>query len=91
MKVYLVHNEYYDYDEYAGGSMLLGIYSSMELAVSARNDFVAAELAEAAEMNYPVHTSTDAENNPVITYLCNDEAVKDDTFSIEEWTVDDTP
>lgn len=90
MKVYLVHDEYYDFKECAGGSMLLGVYSSMELAIAARDNAIAAELAEAAEMNYPVHTSTDAENNPVITYLLNGEAVKDDTFSIEEWTVDDT-
>ena len=82
MKVYFVHCEYYDYDEYAGGSMLLGVYSSMELAISARNDFVAAELADGE-----CHHYIDDDNNPVIDKIFNGEVAESNTYTIEEWTV----
>lgn len=81
MKVYLVFNEYYDYNEYSGGSMLVGVYSSMESAISARNDFVA------EEMNCPAKQSIDAENNPVITKFFNGKMCEEITFTIEEWLV----
>lgn len=84
MKVYLVHCEYYDYDEYAGGSMLLGVYSSMELAISARNDFVAAELAEC---NCLAKKSIDDDNNPVVDKFFNGEITEGNVYTIEEWVV----
>lgn len=87
MKVYLVHCEYYDCDERAGGSMLLGIYSSMELALKARDEFVKAELSECFEMNCPVEQYIDADNNPAIDKIVNDEIVESNSYTIEEWSV----
>ena len=87
MKVYLVHNVYYDYGERDGGSLLLGIYSSMENAISARDNFVAAELAECVSMDYPAQQTMDADSNPVIEKFFNDELTEDNTYTIEEWDV----
>ena len=87
MKVYLVYNEYYDHDEYASGSMLLGIYSSMESAIAARDEFVAAELAEASEMDCPARQSLDYDNNPTVDKFCCGELVESNVYTIEEWCV----
>ena len=87
MNVYLVHCEYYDYHECAGGSRLLGIYSSMELAMEARKSCVEAELECASAPNNPARLSMDADNNPVVTMFYFGEPVEDSTFTIEEWVV----
>ena len=87
MKVYLVHNEYYDHNEYTCGSILLGIYSSAESAIAARNKFVELELEEASGMNCPAQASFDADNNPVVTKFSKGEPIEDCTFTIEEWDV----
>ncbi len=83
MKVYLVHSEYYDYGERAFGSILLGVYSSMELATKARDEFFEKEftLANSAQK------TVDADNNPVIEIFYDGELSEDNTFTIEEWTV----
>ena len=87
MKVYLVHNEYYDYDENMNGSILLGIYSSDKLAKQARDSFVTDELNECEEMDCPAILSMDADCNPMVAKFRNGEPVGECTFTIEEWTV----
>lgn len=86
-KVYLVHNKYYDYSERAGGSMLLGIYASMESALSARKEFYRAELAECEKMDWPASGYFDADNNPAIDKFFNGELVEGNIYTIEEWCV----
>lgn len=88
MKVYLVHCEYFDYGERYGGSVILGVYSSMERAISARNDYVESELDECSKMNYPTRLSSDYANNPVIEKLSDGSLSEDCIYTIEEWTVD---
>jgi hypothetical protein len=87
MKVYLVHNECYDYDTCTYNSYLFGIYSSMELAVSAREEFISAELEECAELCYNTQQSIDEDNNPTITKLDGLEPIEVCSYTIEEWTV----
>lgn len=87
MKVYLVHNEYYDHELGCTGSYLLGIYSSMDLAVSARNEFISAELENCAELCYEARLGVDEDNNPTITKLDGVELVETCAYTIEEWTV----
>lgn len=87
MKVYLVYCLYYDNLERNGGSLLLGVYSSMDGAIAARNDFVAKELAECAQMNYPTRQAIDDDNNPVIEKILNGEIAEECTYAIEEWVV----
>ena len=87
MKVYLVHCKYYDYNECTFGSLLLGVYSSMDLAIIARDNFVEAELAEASGPNCPAQKSIDADGNPIVAKFFDGEVAEDSTFTIEEWTV----
>lgn len=87
MKVYLVHCEYYDCDERAGGSLLLGVYASEELALKARDEFVQEELRECSEMNCPVQQYIDADNNPAIDIIINGEIGQYNSYTIEEWSV----
>lgn len=87
MKVYLVHNEYYDHELGCTGNYLLGIYSSMELAVSAREEFISAALEECAELCYNTQQSIDEDNNPTITKLDGLEPIEVCSYTIEEWTV----
>lgn len=87
MKVYLVYCLYYDNLEYDGGSLLLGVYSSMDGAIAARNDFVAKELAECAQMDCPAMQVIDDDNNPVIEKIFNGKIAEECTYAIEEWAV----
>lgn len=87
MKVYLVYCEYCDYDEYSNGSMLLGVYASMDKAIAARNDFVAKEVAECIEMKCDFRQSFDDSNNPVVDKFSGGEIVEGNAYTIEEWDV----
>ena len=87
MKVYLVHKEYYDYNERTYGSVLLGIYSSKKLALKGRDDFYNRERNECDCMSCSYQTSIDYDNHPMITRLDNNEPLEDCTFTIEEWLV----
>ena len=87
MKVYLVHCEYYDYDERVAGSMLLGIYSSMDKALEAQKRFFDEEVAECVEMHCNYLVSEDHNEDPCVTKIVNGDAVEDNTFTIEEWFV----
>lgn len=83
-KVYLVHSEYYDCEEYTYGSMLLGIYSSMDSAIVAREQFFKAECEEDSchKLGY-----IDNNGNPAVNKFVNGEVVENTTFTIEEWSV----
>lgn len=83
-KVYLVYNEYYDYSECDHNSVLLGIYSSMDAAREARNEFVDYEFADG---RYGTQRGLDADNHPVVTKFLDGEPVEDNVFTIEEWSV----
>lgn len=85
MKVYLVHCEVFNDFEYTNTSMLLGIYSSMDSAIVARDKFVKDEFIARSKSN--PHISIDDENNPVVTTFYRGEPEEENTFTIEEWTV----
>ena len=88
MTVFLVHCQYFDYNECSGGSMLRGVYSSMEKAIEARNAYIAAEIAECAKMHCDVRESFDYQNNPVIDRLVNGEIVEGNSYTISEWPLE---
>ena len=87
MKVYLVHDECYDHKENIYNSYLFGIYSSMDLAVSARSDFISAELENCSELCYEAELGIDEDNNPTIKKFDDAELIETCTYTIEEWTV----
>ena len=87
MKVYLVYCEHYDCGERSFGSLLLGVYVSMERAITARDKFVARELAECTQMNCQTRHAIDNDNNPFVEKLLYDEVVEEYTYTIEEWEV----
>ena len=88
MKVYLVHNYYYDHDEYTHGNMLLGIFSSMEAAIQGRKDFIELELEECRNLGIDTIKSIDYKNDPVVTKLLNNKPSEENTYTIQEWAVD---
>lgn len=87
MKVYLVHNEYYDHEEYTNGSVLLGIFSSMERAIEGREKSIASDLEECTNMGTTTSTSMDSDNNPIISIFSDGKLSAEYVFTIEEWTV----
>lgn len=87
MKVYLVHNDFYDYCENTHGSLLLGIYATPESAELARNDFITQEVANITKFGGCVQRSEDYDNNPIVTHCDGNEAIIDNVYVIEEWPV----
>jgi hypothetical protein len=86
MKVYLVYNCYFDNIEYTNGSILLGIYSSRELAEEACHQFIQDEMADCTAEQ--CISSIDEDGLPTITKFDKDgEPYEINTFTIEEWCV----
>lgn len=88
MKVYLVHNEFYDYCENVHGSLLLGIYATPESAEIARNNFIKQEVTNITNFGGYVERSEDYNNNPVVTHRDDNREIIDNIFTIEEWSVE---
>ena len=90
MKVYLVKNEYCDYQAYTNGECLLGIYSTPELAIRGRNAFVAEDLLNALGLENPARLSLTCCGDPEIISFSRSggDPVMSGIYTITEYIVD---
>ena len=82
MKVYVVEDYYYDHLECVGGSMMLGVYSTMASAQAAVQQFVDESMSEYTESKRLVR---DHDNNPCVESMMDNALLDSDTYVISEW------
>ena len=87
MKVYIVFREYYGCQDNSCGDVLLGVYSSMDAAISARTKLVNDDIVENQILDIEVRQSLDDYDNPVLTLRDSQGDFEEFTYTIEEWDV----
>lgn len=90
MKVYVIKNEYCDYEEYTNGELLLGISSTYELAIQARDAFVSKDAALASGVDNPAQISITEEGDPEVISFARQggRPIMSWVYTITEWDVD---
>jgi hypothetical protein len=87
MQVYLIFDDYFEDTSNNTGSMLLGVYSSMEKALQARDRLVVNEIAERTKMGFVVEQSVDFKNDPMLDFSLDGNPYMCSIYSIRECIV----
>ena len=87
MKVYVLHDYYYDHEEYAGSTTLMGIYSTREAAENARQKCIAEAVYEATTFGAQSRIVKDCLDSLSVERYNKDVVELSNTFAISEHEV----
>lgn len=88
MTVFVLTQYWYDYTEYAGGNMVLGVFSSEDNAIKAREQSLEEETLEAVDLGYITEIDFDDTHTPTLIKFNQDHDERYEiTYQIHEWKV----